>query len=155
MIYNKAFHAIQYLVIYLKAMPIAKKHYDYQIISKSKWFQGGRYDGFTATGRKWIINDYKGCKLLGVNQDVPWPCSPHIQVVCHENITFHLDDLNNSQTFGSYFQAIGKISIGRGTWIASNVGTITGTVKSYAQNSLQTPAEMKSTGNRGVFQSRL
>ena len=46
-------------------------------------------------------------------------------MVCPENITFHPDDLNNFQTFGNYFQALGKITIGHGTWIAPNVGLIT------------------------------
>ena len=42
-----------------------------------------------------------------------------------ENIVFHPDDLNNFQTTGNYFQAIGKITIGHGTFIAPNVGLIT------------------------------
>lgn len=33
--------------------------------------------------------------------------------------------MNNFQTYGTYFQAIGKIAIGKGTWIAPNVGLIT------------------------------
>ena len=34
-------------------------------------------------------------------------------------------NLNNFQTTGNYFQAIGKITIGRGSYIAPNVGLIT------------------------------
>jgi acetyltransferase-like isoleucine patch superfamily enzyme len=42
------------------------------------------------------------------------------------NISFHPDDLNNFQTFGCYFQCFsGSITIGRGTYIAPNVGIIT------------------------------
>jgi acetyltransferase-like isoleucine patch superfamily enzyme len=43
------------------------------------------------------------------------------------NIKFHINDLNNFQGTGSYFQAIGEgeINIGKGCWIASNVGLIT------------------------------
>ena len=102
---------------------IARRVFDKKYIC-GKWFNSP-YRGLGAIGWEWIVNDYRSCKLLGVNHDVPWPCSPRVQVVCPENITFHPDDLNNFQTFGSYFQAIGKISIGRGTWIAPNVGIIT------------------------------
>ena len=43
-----------------------------------------------------------------------------------DRIVFHPDDLNNFQTTGSYFQNLGAdISIGRGTYIAPNVGIIT------------------------------
>lgn len=62
---------------------------------------------------------------MRTNTFVPWPVSPRIGVVCPENISFHPDDLNNFQGFGNYYQAIGKITIGRGTYIAPNVGIIT------------------------------
>lgn len=42
-----------------------------------------------------------------------------------ENIDFHPDDLNNFQSFGIYYQAIGRITIGKGSYIAPNVGLIT------------------------------
>lgn len=62
---------------------------------------------------------------MGVNTDIPWPVSPRICITGAENNTFHPDDLNNFQTCGYYFQAIEKITIGRGTYIASNVWIIT------------------------------
>ncbi len=61
----------------------------------------------------------------GVNLSCKFPCSPRITVVHPENISFHVDDLNNFQGFGNYFQAIGKIFIGKGTYIAPGVGIIT------------------------------
>ncbi|MBQ3542116.1 MAG: hypothetical protein IJA45_03215 [Oscillospiraceae bacterium] len=72
-----------------------------------------------------MVNDWRACRKCGVNANVPWPVSSASRVVCPENISFHPDDLNNFQTFGNYYQAIGKISIGRGTYIAPNVGLIT------------------------------
>jgi acetyltransferase-like isoleucine patch superfamily enzyme len=42
------------------------------------------------------------------------------------NVYFDLDDLNNFQSFGVYFQCIdANIFIGKGTYIAPNVGIIT------------------------------
>lgn len=59
------------------------------------------------------------------NTHVPWPVSPRIGIIYPENILFHPDDFNNFQGFGNYYQAIGQITIGRGTYIAPNVGIIT------------------------------
>lgn len=114
---------IPYCYYFLCGVVLARKCFNRKYIC-GKWFQSP-YMGLGATGWEWIVKDYRSCKLLGVNQNVPWPCSPRIQVVCPENITFHPDDLNNFQTFESYFQAFGKITIGHGTWIAPNVGLIT------------------------------
>ena len=99
----------------------------------------GRYDKKYCTGRYysrkcfgvfstiwyWMVTDWRLCRLYRKNQTVPWPIDPRNTVVCPENITFHPDDLNNFQTFGIYYQANGKITIGRGTYIAPNVGLIT------------------------------
>ena len=45
--------------------------------------------------------------------------------------------------------------VGAVNCIRSAVEEIVGPVKIYAQNCLQTPADLKSAGNRGVVQSRL
>lgn len=112
-----------YFYNFILGLAISRTIYSKKYIC-GKWFQSP-YKSLGATGWEWVVKDYRSCKLLGVNQNVPWPCSPRIQVVCPENITFHPDDLNNFQTFGNYFQALGKITIGHGTWIAPNVGLIT------------------------------
>ena len=62
---------------------------------------------------------------MGYNRNVPWPCSPSIQIVEPHNIIFHPDDLNNFMTAGCYYQANGKIVIGKGCYIGPNVGLIT------------------------------
>ena len=62
---------------------------------------------------------------MGENKDVPWPVVPSSRVLNAQNITFDVDNIDNFQSPGCYFQAIGKIVIGRGTYIAQNVGIIT------------------------------
>ncbi|GHU75275.1 hypothetical protein AGMMS49992_18920 [Clostridia bacterium] len=89
-----------------------------------KWFSG-KYYGFASTGWYWVYHDLKNCLKQQVNMGVPWPVSSRVTVHGAHNIVFHPDDLNNFQGFGNYYQAIGEISIGRGTYIAPNVGIIT------------------------------
>lgn len=108
---------------FLQGKAVARIYYDKKYIC-GKWFQSP-HKGVGAVGWKWICCNAKMCRKLGVNQNVPWPCSPRINIVNPENIFFHPDDLNNFQGFGNYFQAIGKIVIGKGTYIAPNVGVIT------------------------------
>ena len=84
-----------------------------------------RHFGIFSTGWQWMVNDWRACRTNRVNADVPWPVSASIRVVCPENITFHPDDLNNFQSFGIYYQAIGSITLGHGCYIGPNVGLIT------------------------------
>ena len=89
-------------------------------VFKSKHFRspGG-------AGWRWVTKFFFTQKILGFNRHVPWPCSPNILVAYPENIVFDIDDLNNFVTVGNYYQAMGKIVIGKGTYIAPNVGIIT------------------------------
>lgn len=94
---------------------------------KRKYYYGrcfqGNFGGIAAPGWRWICIDVMGRRF---NPFVPWPCSPQIRVGNYKNIHFHPDDINNFQGTGNYFQALdGHIYIGRGTWIAMNVGIIT------------------------------
>jgi acetyltransferase-like isoleucine patch superfamily enzyme len=78
-------------------------------------------------GWEWVFICFISQKIMGFNKHVPWPVSFKIEVACPENIVFHPDDLNNFMTGGNYFQAAGaKLFIGKGTYIAPNVGIITG-----------------------------
>lgn len=88
-----------------------------------RWFKGN-FGGLAAPGWRWICIDAVGKRF---NPDVPWPCSPHVRVGNYKNVHFHPDDLNNFQGVGNNFQtwSDGHIYIGRGTWIAMNVGIIT------------------------------
>ena len=63
--------------------------------------------------------------ITGDNSRARFPVAHGCRVVQPCNIDFHPDDLNNFQTFGVYYQAIGKITIGCGCYIGPNVGLIT------------------------------
>lgn len=112
-----------YLYYYIKGNILAKRFYDVKYLS-GRYFTS-KYWNLTAPGWQWICTDAIMCKKMKVNLDSPWPCSARIHVVNPQNISFHPDDINNFQGFGNYFQAVGHISIGRGTYIAPNVGIIT------------------------------
>jgi acetyltransferase-like isoleucine patch superfamily enzyme len=92
----------------------------------SRFFKN-KYFGIGAIGWKWVISDFWGRLILKTNIGVPFPISPKIAVINPDNIHFDMNDLNNFQGQGKYFQAIGTghIYIGKGSWIAPNVGIIT------------------------------
>ncbi len=97
-----------------------------RILYPSFSFAGKHFKKKGSVGWYWVWKDFLSKKIWGINKNVPWPCSSQIRVVCPENISFHPDDLNNFMTFGNYFQAAGgKMIIGKGTYIAPNVGIIT------------------------------
>lgn len=99
--------------------------YDRKYIN-GQYFTGGKWFGITAPGWKWAAHDGFRNIFLGENRGVPWPASGKVCITHPENIEFSPDDLHIFHTYGTYFQAIGaKIKIGRGTWIAPNVGLIT------------------------------
>lgn len=126
--------AISGIYCYICGHFIAWKHRYNKSLLTGKWF-AGRLNGLCSNGWRWVVEDYKSCRRLKVNCGVPWPVSPRITVIGHENIHFHPDDLKNFQSFGCYFQGIGSITIGRGTYIAPNVGLIT------ANHALENPDE--------------
>lgn len=97
-----------------------KMRYDSKYLT-GRWFSAeNNYIGWN-----WVIQDAKNCCRAGVNLNCPWPVSSDSRVVGDSNVEFHPDDLNNFQHFGCYIQGKGKIIIGKGTWIAPNVGIIT------------------------------
>lgn len=92
----------------------------------SLYFTMGKYKGLSAPGWKMTFEDGLARLLLRTNTTVPWPVSFRIHVTCPENITFDPDDIRIFHTFGTYFQAINAhITIGKGTYIAPNVGIVT------------------------------
>lgn len=91
---------------------------------KGKYFSG-KAKGVFSLGWQWASQDIRSRIFLGANKAIPFPVSFRNDIVNYENLDFHLDDLNNFQGSGKYFQANGKITIGKGTWIANNVGIIT------------------------------
>ena len=91
---------------------------------KGRWFEG-KACGLRSVGWRWVTKDMFSCLFCSDNNKSKYPINCNCTVVHPSNIEFDPDDLNNFQTKGSYFQAIGKIKIGKGTFIAPNVGLIT------------------------------
>jgi acetyltransferase-like isoleucine patch superfamily enzyme len=90
-------------------------------------FLVGTYFDDSFVGWKWVLRGILFQKILKFNRGIPWPVSPLHVVSSGRNLRFHPDDINmfNEMT-GKYFQNFSApITIGRGTWIASNVGIIT------------------------------
>lgn len=86
----------------------------------------GKYFTPNSIGARWILQSCFWQKIMRYNADTPWPASHRVEIANPRNIEFHPDDMQIFHSFGSYFQALdGKIIIGRGTWIAPNVGLIT------------------------------
>lgn len=113
------------LFVYIIGNILLRIHYDKKYIIGGRHYRQGRFGMITSSIWKLIYDDYVACKKMKINLNIPWPVSPRIGIICPENISFHPDDLNDFQGFGNYYQAIGKITIGRGTYIAPNVGIIT------------------------------
>lgn len=87
---------------------------------QGRWFCG------KTKGWRWCWKDLWSQKVLGFNRHAPFPVAPGNRVGNAAHLHFHPDDLNNFQNMGCYFQCDeGEITIGRGTWIAPNVGIIT------------------------------
>ena len=91
---------------------------------KGRWF-AGKMNGLCSQGWRWVVHDAIGRILMRNNRQARFPVSQFSIVVRPDNISFHPDDLNNFQSFGQYYQALGKITVGKGTYIAPNVGLIT------------------------------
>lgn len=86
----------------------------------------GRHFTDKGAGARWILQSWYSQKIGGINSDVPWPISPRVAVVNPKNIVFDPDDMQIFHTYGTYYQAINaKIIIGKGVYIAPNVGLIT------------------------------
>lgn len=111
--------AFRVLFCYIFAATIGRLVYPNYI------FKSRHFSSIGGIGWHWVTKCFFSQKILGFNRYVPWPCSPHILVAFPENIVFDVDDLNNFMTVGNYYQAVGLLSIGKGTYIAPNVGIIT------------------------------
>ncbi|MDO5653061.1 MAG: acyltransferase [Brachymonas sp.] len=90
-------------------------------------FMTGRHFDHAFTGYRWCLQSFWTHQVLRLSHPAPWPKHHGCTVSVAENIVFHPDDLNNFQSPGTYFQntAESRIMIGRGTYIAPNVGIIT------------------------------
>ncbi|MCO4337968.1 acyltransferase [Staphylococcus agnetis] len=65
-------------------------------------------------------------KLIGVNRKLPFPADSTVRIHNAKNIIFDRDDIHIFQSPGTYFNNFSaKIYIGKGVYIAPNVGIIT------------------------------
>lgn len=91
-----------------------------------KKYLHGKYFDASLSGWRWAWRSIIWQTFFGFNRHIPWPVSPFIIISDGNNIKFDVNDINNFQTFGNYFQNFsGTITIGSGSWIAPNVGIIT------------------------------
>jgi hypothetical protein len=91
-----------------------------------EYLKGRFFDDKAVAGWYWAWRSIWLQKILGFNRAVPFPVSHLISISNAKNLIFDPNDLNNFQHFGCYFQNFSaKIEIGKGTYIAPNVGLIT------------------------------
>jgi len=77
-------------------------------------------------GYKWAFRSIWQRSILRLGPSLPFPASVNCFISNTNNLKFHPDDLNNFQTNGTYFQNMSAyIVIGKGSFIAPNVGLIT------------------------------
>lgn len=97
-----------------------------RMIYPARMFKSKHFRLVGGYGWKWVFHCFWFQKVLGINRAVPWCVSYKATVGDFRNIEFDYDDLNNFMVGGGYYQALGaKIVIGKGTYIAPNVGLIT------------------------------
>ncbi len=86
----------------------------------------GRHFAKNGEGWLWVMRSMWRQKILGFNRYIPWPVHHTIVISNPDHIHFDIDDLNNFQSPGCYFQNFdAHIYIGKGTYIGPNVGIIT------------------------------
>ncbi|WP_256646948.1 acyltransferase [Thermomonas paludicola] len=92
---------------------------------RREYLTGRHFDGGLG-GYVWAIRSAWSKNILRLGRPMPWPTALTCTISNPSNIVFHPDDLNNFQSPGVYLQNFSaKIVIGRGTYIAPNVGIIT------------------------------
>lgn len=86
---------------------------------QGRWFES--YSGYT-----WAAKSIIQKNILRLGHPMPWPTGLTCYISNPKNITFDPDDLNNFQSPGTYFQNFkAHIYLGKGSYIAPNVGIIT------------------------------
>ena len=91
-----------------------------------KKFLAGRYFDEKNVGYLWAVRAIWQRSILRLAPTLPFPAALTCRVSNGDRIEFHADDLNNFQSPGTYFQNLhGRIRVGKGSYIAANVGIIT------------------------------
>ena len=98
------------------------------IFYDSRYLKGKDFSCYKySNGWRWVMENFFIQKILGYQRHIPFPVSFRSQFMNWENFIFDIDDLENFQKGGCYFQAASDayIRLGKGTYIAANVGIIT------------------------------
>lgn len=96
----------------------------FSIFFNKQYLSGYFYDK-KCMGWYWAFRSLPG-RLFGDNRNVPWPVHPNTIIGGAERIHFSSDDIHIFQVPGCYWQAHGgQIFVGKGCYIAPNVGIIT------------------------------
>ncbi len=91
-----------------------------------KKFLRGRWFEESSLGWTWCWRNLWMQKVKGINRDIPFPVSFRNEVSSAENLIFDPDDMNDFDELSCYFQNFAaKIVIGKGSYIAPNVGLVT------------------------------
>ena len=86
---------------------------------QGKWFKG-------LTGYNWCFKTIIHCRILRLGKNYPFPASYKIRISNWKNLHFDPEDIALFQSEGCYYQNFSaNIYIGKGTFIAPNVGLIT------------------------------
>lgn len=95
------------------------------VFFERKYLSGRHFDNGMG-GYLWAFRSAWAKNILRLGRPMPWPTGLTCLISRAENIEFHPDDLNNFQSPGLYLQNFAAmIRIGRGSYIAPNVGIIT------------------------------
>jgi acetyltransferase-like isoleucine patch superfamily enzyme len=98
----------------------------YFIFFSKKYFDKDVFKIGNVESYSWVWRSILFQKILRKNYYVPFPVSHLISISNYRNLVFDNSDINNFQGFGNYYQNFdAKIRIGKGTFIAPNVGIIT------------------------------
>ena len=90
-----------------------------------KYLKGRCFD-LTHKGYLYAFKSIWSKNILRLGRPAKFPTALTCTVSNSKNIFFHPDDINNFQSPGTYFQNFcGKIYLGKGCYIAPNVGIIT------------------------------
>jgi len=96
-----------------------------QIFFDSKYLKGKFFDN-SFQGYIWGLKSIWFNNVLRLSKPLKWPSSFRVSISDDKRLMFDPSDLNNFFSFGIYFQNFSAdISIGKGTYIAPNVGIIT------------------------------
>lgn len=86
----------------------------------------GRYFEEDLRGLIWCLRSFWCRNILRLAPPLPFPAGLTTNVTNWRNVEFHPEDINHFQAPGTYFQcSFAKIRLGRGVYIAPNVGLIT------------------------------